>query len=61
MFLQPFGTDSGKYKAVYGAIFELQNDRMRSLLKMANGSDPYKEITDALLPDVIHEVVRVKR
>jgi hypothetical protein len=61
MFLQPFGADTGKYKAVSGAIFELQNDRMRGLLKMADGSDPYKEITDALLPDVIREVVRAKR
>jgi hypothetical protein len=59
MFLQPFG-DSGKYKATYGAIFELQNERIRGLLKMATGADPYIDITERTLPAVVPDIARAR-
>lgn len=61
VFLQSFEAAPGKYQTVYGAIFELQNDRMRSLLKMADGSDPYKDITERSLSSVLPEIARAKR
>jgi len=29
MFLQPYGTEAGRYKIAYGAILEIENDRRR--------------------------------
>jgi hypothetical protein len=48
LFLQPYGTDVGRYKAAYGAIFEIQDDRMRSLLSMSGG-DPFPDLTSRSL------------
>lgn len=59
MFLEPFA-DPAKYKAVYGAIFEIQNDGMRGLLRMADGGDPYTEVTALTLPAVVPEIARAR-
>jgi len=34
---------------------------MNQVLTMADGSDPYKEVTERLLPDAIREIARVRR
>jgi hypothetical protein len=60
LFLQPYGTDVGRYKAAYGAIFEIQDDRMRSLLSMSGG-DPFPDLTSRSLGDAMKEIARWRR
>jgi hypothetical protein len=60
VFLQPYGTDVGRYKAAYGAIFEIQDDRMRSLLSMSGG-DPFPDLTSRSLGDAMKEIARWRR
>ena len=61
MFLQPYGTEAGRYKIAYGAILEIENGRLRSLLKMPGGADPFREVTDHSLPAAVQEIARRRR
>lgn len=61
LFLQPYGAEEGRYKAAYGAIFEIQNDRMKSLLATSTGTDPFEELTRRSLSDAMRDIARARR
>jgi len=61
LFLQPYGTDAGRYKAAYGAILELQNDQMKSLVATSTGSDAFPGLTGRSLGDAMKEIARARR
>jgi len=58
MFLRPFGKDIGRYQLVRGGLFEFQAGRMRALLKRAETSTPYKELTDLPVSIAVEEIAR---
>jgi hypothetical protein len=61
LFLRPFGAEPGRYELVRAAIFEVDNDRLRPLLKRADTPTPYADVTAGTLPSAIAGVVRARR
>jgi hypothetical protein len=61
LFLSPFGADGNRYQAVRGAIFEVENDRLRALLERADTAHPYADLTGKSLASVVLEITRARR
>lgn len=61
LFLQPYGTDAGRYKASYGAIVEIQSDQMKSLVTTSTGDDPFPDFAGRSLADAMKDIARARR
>jgi hypothetical protein len=61
LFLKLFGADAARYQVVRGAIFEVENEKMRSLLKRSETPTPYADVTGKPLSAAVLHIARARQ
>jgi hypothetical protein len=61
LFLDPFGTGAARYQPHRGAIFEIENDKLRALLLRADTPAAYGDVIDKGLANAVREIARARR
>ena len=61
LFLDPFGSGAARYQPHREAVFEIENDKLRTLLRRADTPNAYSDVIDKGLAGAVLEIARARR